>query len=69
MGIIPPTPPPPYHFPCPCVVVVTHRHRFFRRGGKNFLSCVYGSKIGEVMSLAAIAWVKGVVAKRGGGGG
>ncbi len=34
---------------------------FFVEGGKNFFSCVQGSKkaIGEVMFLAAIAWVKG----------
>ncbi len=29
--------------------------------GKNFFSCIHGSKIaiGEVMFLAAVAWVKG----------
>ncbi len=29
--------------------------------GKNFFSCVHGSKMakGEVMFLAAVAWVKG----------
>ena len=34
---------------------------FFVEGGKKFFSCVHGSKmaIGEVMLLAAIAWVKG----------
>ncbi len=39
----------------------THGHRFFRRGGKFFFSCVHGSKkaIEEVMFLAAVAWVKG----------
>ncbi len=33
---------------------------FFVEGVKNFFSCVHGSKmvIGEVMFLAAIAWVK-----------
>ncbi len=33
---------------------------FFIEGGKNFFSCVHGSKMatGEVMFLAAIAWVK-----------
>ncbi len=39
---------------------------FFVEGVKNFFSCVHGSKMakGEVMFLAAIAWVK-----RGGRGG
>ncbi len=39
---------------------------FFVEGVKKFFSCVHGSKmaIGEVMFLAAIAWVK-----RGGRGG
>ena len=39
---------------------------FFIEGAKNFFSCVHGSKIarGEVMFLAAIAWMK-----RAGGGG
>ena len=39
---------------------------FFVEGVKNFFSCVHGSKmaIGEVMFLAAIAWVK-----KGGRGG
>ncbi len=39
---------------------------FFIEGMNNFFSCVHGSKmaIGEVMFLAAIAWVK-----RGEGGG
>ncbi len=39
---------------------------FFIEGGKEFFSCVHGSKmaVGEVMFLAAIAWVK-----RGGRGG
>ncbi len=34
---------------------------FFVEGGKNLFSCVHGSKIaiGEVMFLAAVAWVKG----------
>ena len=34
---------------------------FFVEEGKNFFSCVHGSKkaTGEVMFLAAIAWVKG----------
>ncbi len=47
-------------------VSCTHGHHFFRRGGEDFFSCVHGSKmaIGEVMFLAAIAWVK-----RGGRGG
>ncbi len=33
---------------------------FFIEGGKKFFSCVHGSKmaIGEVIFLAAIAWVK-----------
>ncbi len=33
---------------------------FLIEGGKNFFSCVHGSKmaIGEVIFLAAIAWVK-----------
>ena len=49
------------------VLLPTHGHRFFRRGGKNFFPCVHGSKmaIGEVMFLAALAWVKGGV--KGGG--
>ncbi len=39
---------------------------FVEEGGKNFFSCVHGSKmaLGEVMFLAVIAWVK-----RGGRGG
>ncbi len=39
---------------------------FFVEGVKNFFPCVHGSEmtIGEVMFLAAIAWVK-----RGGRGG
>ena len=39
---------------------------FFVEGVEDFFSCVHGSKIaiGEVMFLAAIAWVK-----RGGKGG
>ncbi len=39
---------------------------FFIEGANNFFSCVHGSKIarGEVMFLAAIAWMK-----RAGGGG
>ena len=44
----------------------THGRHFFRRGGEDFFPFVHGSKmaIGEVMFLAAIAWVK-----RGEGGG
>ncbi len=40
---------------------------FFVEGGKNFFSCVHGSKmaIGKVMFLAAVALVKG---GEGGGG-
>ena len=35
-------------------------HHFYRRGGEEFFLCVHGSKkaIGEVMFLAATAWVK-----------
>ncbi len=34
---------------------------FFIEGGENFFPCVHGSKmaIGEVMFLAAVAWMKG----------
>ena len=48
-------------FPLPLqMTVLTHGHHFFHRGGEEFFLCVHGSKmaIGEVMFLAALAWVK-----------